>query len=187
MAVFDFGPTQLIFEVRGLPSTEFQGQKVGNVFHCEGGTIIGKQFFPKGKQEPVAIPAIQRGPGGSHFSNFVAAVRSRQQSDLNADILEGHRSSALCHLANMSYRLGESLPFNPQTKAFGDNREAYETLSRMEEHLGANQLTLADLKCRVGRKLTVDAASETLLADDEASRMLTREYRAPFVVPDKVS
>ncbi len=180
MAVFDFGATQLIFEVRGLPSTDYQGQKVGNIFHCEGGTIIGKQFFPTGKQEPVTIPAVQRGPGGSHFANFVAAVRSRQQSDLNADILEGHRSSALCHLANMSYRLGESLPFNPQTKALGDNHEAYETLARMEEHLGANQLKLAEMKCRVGRKLTVDPLSETLLADDEASRMLTREYRAPI-------
>ena len=28
------------------------------------------------------------------------------------------------------------VPFNPQTKAFGDNKEAYETLARMEEHLG---------------------------------------------------
>jgi predicted dehydrogenase len=186
IAVFDYGPTQLIFEVRGLPTEEYQGQKVGNIFHCEGGTIIGKQFFPKGSKEAVTIPAAARGPGGSHFGNFIAAIRSRQQSDLNADILEGHRSSALCHLANLSYRLGESLPFNPQTKAFGDNREAYETLGRMEEHLRTNKLVLDDMKCRIGRKLTVDAESETFLGDDEANRMLTREYRAPFVVPDKV-
>ena len=93
---------------------------------------------------------------------------------------------APCHLANISYRLGQPLPFNPQTKAFGDNREAYETLARMEEHLQANKLALADLKCRIGRKLTIDAASETLLGDDEASRLLTRQYRARFVVPDMV-
>ena len=42
---------------------------------------------------------------------------------------KGIYSSTLCHLANMSYRLGEEVPFNPQTKAFGDNREAYETLA----------------------------------------------------------
>jgi predicted dehydrogenase len=187
MAVFDFGPTQLIFEVRGLPSEEFQGQKVGNIFHCEGGTIIGKQFFPKGKQEGVPIPASSRGPWSSHFGNFVAAVRSRQTSDLNADILEGHRTSALCHLANISYRLGESLPFDPRTKAFGDNREAYETLARMEQHLEANQLPVADLKCHVGRKLAVDVDGETIVGDDEARALLSRAYRTPFVVPDKVA
>ena len=45
--------------------------------------------------------------GGDHFGNFIDAVRSRKHEDLNADILEGHLSSALCHLANISYRLGE--------------------------------------------------------------------------------
>ena len=50
---------------------------------------------------------------GDHFGNFIAAVRSRKTADLNADILEGHYSSALCHLANISYRLGEQVPFNP--------------------------------------------------------------------------
>src|SRR6185437_10194657 len=84
IAVFDYGPTQLIFEVRGLPTDEFQGQKVGNIFYCEEGTIIGKQFFPKSSgKEAVTIPAINRGPGGgNHFHNFVLAMRSRQQSDL---------------------------------------------------------------------------------------------------------
>ena len=44
--------------------------------------------------------------GGDHYGNFLKAVRSRKYEDLNADILEGHLSSALCHLGNISYRLG---------------------------------------------------------------------------------
>ena len=95
---------------------------------------------------------------GGHFGNFIAAVRSQKTSDLNADILEGHYSSALCHLANISYRLGEQVPFNTQTKAFGDNKDAYETLERMEEYLTEdNGLKLDGLDYRLGRKLTVDA------------------------------
>ena len=67
-------------------------------------------------------------------------MRSRKVEDLNADILEGHYSAALCHLANISYRLGQEVPFNKPTKAFGDDKEAYETLARMEEHLKDNKV-----------------------------------------------
>ena len=42
-----------------------------------------------------------------HFDNFLKAVRSRKHEDLNADIEEGHLSSALCHLGNICYRLGD--------------------------------------------------------------------------------
>jgi predicted dehydrogenase len=187
IAIFDYGDAQLIFEVRGLDTDDFHGQRVGNVFHCENGLVVGGKFYPKGSDEAEKIPAAARGPGGNHFGNFIAAVRSRQQSDLNADILEGHYSSALCHLANMSYRLGEKVPFNPQTKAFGDNKEAYETLARMEEHLSkTNGLKLEEMKYMLGRKLEVDAQNETIVGDDAANQMLSRQYRKPFVVPDKL-
>ena len=187
IAIFDYDDTQLIFEVRGLDTDDFHGQKVGNVFHCEKGIVVAGKFYPKGSDKGEPIPAAARGPGKGHFDNFIAAVRSRQQSDLNADILEGHYSSALCHLANMSYRLGEKVPFSPQTKAFGDNKEAYETLARMEEHLSkTNGLKSEEMQYMLGRKLVVDAKNETIVGDDAANQMLTRHYRKPFVVPDKV-
>jgi len=204
IVVFDYGDTQLIFEVRGLMTGSYHGQKIGNIYHLEEGSIAGNKFFPKGNTEGEPLPTVEvkRGPtaegrgeqtgrrggrGDSHFGNFIAAVRSRQTSDLNAPILEGHLSAALCHLGNMSYRLGELAPFNQQTKAFGDNKDAYETLARMEEHLAKdNGLKLDGLKYRVGRKLSVDAKRETIPDDAEAQKLLTRNYRPPFVVPDKV-
>lgn len=194
IAIFDFGPSQLIFEVRGLPTQSFRGQTVGNIFHCEEGDIVGNRFFPRGSTEGQPLPALRseiaRRPGGSdHFGNFIAAIRSGRREDLNADILEGHYSSALGHLANVSYRLGESAPFNPRTRAFGDNREAYETLERMEEHLArGNNLMLEGLTYRVGRKLDIDPRTETVTGPNaaEANRLLTRQYRHPFVVPDRI-
>ncbi|HZZ72774.1 MAG TPA: Gfo/Idh/MocA family oxidoreductase [Pirellulales bacterium] len=189
MAVFDYGDTQLIFEVRGLTKDKpsFHGQQVGNVYHYEGGVYAGGKFTPKDSDKPVALPKfdIKHGPGNGHFGNFIAAVRSHKKEDLNAEILEGHYSAALCHLANISYRLGEEVPFNPQTKAFGDNQEAYETLARLEEHLASNGVKLEATKYRLGRKLAFDAASEKFVGDDQANALLTRKYRAPFVVPDK--
>jgi len=190
VAVLDYGDAQIIFEVRGLKTDKFQGLDVGNIAHLEAGTIVRDQFFPKGsaKGEPLPQASSTRGPGGgNHFANFIAAVRSRQRSDLNAEILEGHYSAALCHLANISYRLGEAVPFDSKTKAFGDDKEAYETFARMEEHLsGTNGLKLAGQDYRLGRKLTIDAKTERFVDDPEADKLLTRNYRAPFVVPDKV-
>jgi predicted dehydrogenase len=188
VAVFDYGETQLIFEVRGLKTDAFRGEKIGNLYHCEEGTVIGNRYYPNGSDKPERIPSGRRGPGDGNFANFIAAVRSRKQEDLNADILEGHYSSALCHLANISYRLGELVPFNPKTKAFGDNKEAYETLARMEQHLsGTNGLKLDGMKYRLGRKLTIDSKTETIVGDAEASALLTRNYRVPFVVPENVA
>src|SRR5262249_30612928 len=180
IAVFDYGETQLIFEVRGLGTGGYFGQKVGNTYHLEEGVIAGSQFYPKGKNDPQPLPDVggepRRKGGSDHFAHFIAAVRAGDHTLLNADILEGHYSSALCHLANISYRLGEKVPFNPRTKAFGDNKEAYETLARMEEHLGASAgLKVAEATYQLGRKLVVDAKAETFVGDAEANKLLTRQ------------
>jgi predicted dehydrogenase len=203
ISVLDFGDTQLIFEVRGLktggldvgdgkliehgPDEKGKGEKVGNLFHLEAGTIVGSKFYPKGSDKPASLPEVEVPKReGDHFGNFISAVRSRNPQDLNADILEGHYSSALCHLANISYRLGEPQPFNQKTKAFGDNKAAYETLARTEEHLRANGLMLDGMTYQLGRKLSFDAQTEKFVDDSQANALLTRDYRAPFVVPDKV-
>jgi predicted dehydrogenase len=192
ISVMDYGDTQLIFEVRGLKTGKFQGEDVGNIAHLEAGTIVDGKFFPKGETKPVSLSSVvktevERGPGRGHFGNFIAAVRSRKVEDLNADILEGHYSAALCHLANISYRMGQEVPFNKPTKAFGDDKEAYETLGRMEEHLKENKVALDGLNYRLGRKLTFDATTESFVGDSEANQLLTRHYRAPFVVPDRLT
>ena len=65
-----------------------------------------------------------------HFRNFFAAVRSRKPSDLTAEILEGHMSSALCHLSNIAYRTGRTLAFDPAAERFVGDSEADALLTR---------------------------------------------------------
>ena len=193
ISVMDFGDAQLIFEVRGLKTGGYHGEKVGNIAHLEEGTLIGGKFYRKGSNQGESLSKLgikvepKRGPGKGHFGNFIAAVRSRKADDLNAEILQGHYSAALCHLANISYRLGTEVPFNKPAQAFGDDKEAAETLARMEEHLKDNGVALDGLDYRLGRKLTFDAATESFEGDAEANRLLTRAYRAPFVVPERVA
>jgi predicted dehydrogenase len=190
VAVFDYGPTQLIFEVRGLPTGGYRGQSIGNVFHLEEGVIAGHRFFPRGATQGEPLPAlpqpVTRGPGGrNHFANFIAAVRSGRREDLNADILEGHYSSALCHLANVSFRLGSVIPFDRRSSLFANEPHAVETLSRTAEHLQDRQVPLDDCNLQVGPRLELDTATESIRNNEPANRLLTRQYRAPFVVPDR--
>jgi predicted dehydrogenase len=207
ISIMDFGDAHLVFEVRGLQTPGFDGQKIGNIAYLDEGVITQKRmgrrneavFFPKGKSEPIPLadlvklygipdPAeVHRGPGAGHFGNFLAAMRSRRMYDLNADILEGHYSAALCHLANVSYRLGEDVPYRKAESAFGADKEARETLARMEAHLKEAAVPLDGLKHRLGRTLTFDAQTESFVGDAEANRLLTRAYRAPFVVPDRLA
>jgi hypothetical protein len=64
-----------------------------------------------------------------HRESFVKAVGSRRPEDVRGDILEGHLSSALCHLANVSYRVKRSLVFDPETESFPGDAEANALLS----------------------------------------------------------
>ena len=45
---------------------------------------------------------------------------------------------------------------------------------------------LANISYRLGRALHFDADTYCVMGDDEANRMFTRDYRKPFVVPEKV-
>ena len=190
MTIFDYGQTKLIFEVRGLPTNPYRGQTSGNTFHLEEGVIAGNnRFYPRNSDKTAPLPRVEtpaRRQGENHFANFIAAVNSHRIQDLNADILEGHYSASLCHLANISYRLGQDGPMTPRTRAFGDDKDASETLGRMEEHLRANKLNLQELRLRVGPRLPFDAANENFVNNAEANRLLTRNYRDGFVVPERV-
>ncbi|RUL87740.1 Gfo/Idh/MocA family protein [Tautonia sociabilis] len=189
IAVMDFGDTQLIFEVRGLPTKPYRGEMVGNILHFEEGVVAGGKFFPKGKGEgePLAKVEADRGPGDGNFGNFIAAVRSRKADDLNADILEGHVSSALCHLANISYRVGEPRSFDTIDQALGSDEAVRDAVDRMCEHLkDGNGLALDGMQYRLGRSLHFDGEAERFVDDAQANALLSREYRAPFVVPDSI-
>ena len=45
---------------------------------------------------------------------------------------------------------------------------------------------LANVSYRLGRELIFDGAEEKFVGDREADRMLTRKYREPYIVPERV-
>jgi predicted dehydrogenase len=193
MAVYEYGDVLLVFEVRGLVADKGHPSpfkfKVSNEYFTDEGVIRQGQFHPHkgGKPEPLARFDVRVNPGGP-FGSFLNAVRSRRVENLNADVEHGHYSAALCHLANISYRLGHLAPFNSKTQALGDNRQVVETFRNLQDNLRGVGVKLQETSYQLGRVLTLDAKAERFVGEGatEANPRLTRVYRKPFVVPERV-
>ena len=188
VVVHDYGDQSLVFEVRGLKTDRYKGAGVGVIFEGTDGYAVSSSYdggviFDKDAKE---VTKFLDGEDKYHFGNFLAAVRSRAMADLNADIEEGHLSSALCHLGNISYRLGSPMSADELDKTISTLKttdNAKDTLERTLAHLKDNGVAMAATKIQVGPVLPFDPATETFPGNDKANAMLTREYRKPFVVP----
>lgn len=149
LATYDYGGMEIVFEVRGLltgPEASAPlkgGNTVGNLFlGSEGWMWADGRTFQVFKGESNEQTMDERSAGGEdstvlHMKNFLDACRSRNHKELTAEIEIGAMSATLCHLANISYR--------------------------------------------VGRKLAWDDASKRFVNDGEANKLLTRDYRKPYV------
>ncbi len=198
IAWYDYGDCELIFETRGLDTDAYsidpagkdkqKEARIGVVFHCEGGTVVNPSytgavaFDPDGK-------VIQSfgGRAEDHFGNFLGAIRSGRHEDLACDIEEGHLSASLCHMGQISWRLGQKQPL-AQDKPFGDIAAANEAFDRMRAHLKEQKVLPDATQIQVGPLLTMDPKSERFTGNDKANGdlLMKREYRKPFVVPDEV-
>ena len=148
-SVFKYSDGKMLeFETRGRYSNSESGLSttVGNLFYGTEGylELNGDTWkaFRKREKEPFARSKPSGGPkeaetltgpeGAEHFTNFIDAIRSGKESDLNCSITEGHFSAALPHLANISHRLGRGLKFNGTTEKFVKDPEADAMLKRKE-------------------------------------------------------
>jgi predicted dehydrogenase len=197
LCVFDYGDSELIFEVRGLPSISpypgnLGGKKgsgfVGNIFYGEKGILVCPTYNSGVVLSP-DLQVVQKFSGGDdklHFENFVNAVRSGKREGLHCDITEGHLSAALCHLSNISYRLGKEVPLG-ELKQIAGGKEATDYLKGMVAHLEENKVDPTAI-AHAGPLLTIDPKTERFTGElkDKANPMLTREYRKGFEIKETV-
>jgi ribosomal protein L22 len=182
VGIFRFGDKTIVSETRGLKTAPFHPViKAMWFFYGSEGIIAETGLYdPEGK----LIRAFE-GQSVNHFANFLEAVRTRKRENLKAEILEGHQSSALCHLANISYRLGTKASIEEIQKRLGEfnaNAEAREDLERTRHYLAEAGVDLGKTPMTLGRHLRPDGDKEKFLDDPEADALLKREYRVPFVV-----
>jgi predicted dehydrogenase len=189
LAVYEYGDVKLVFELRGLvdkhPGFKL---KVLNEYYTAEGMIADGKFHPRngGTPEKLAQFDVKVTPGGA-WGSFLHAVRSRRVEDLNADVEHGHYSSALCHLANISYRLGEKVSFDQKYRALSDTQEVAQSFESMRANLEAANVSLSQTKYQLGRVLEFDPVREHFVGtgSEQANPFLTRDYRAPYIVPEQ--
>jgi predicted dehydrogenase len=183
VCVFDFGDKTIVAETRGLKTAPFRPEyKGGTIFEGTNGIIAGSSLFDlDGK-----LVSTFEGKNTSHFANFLSVVRSRKREDLKAEILEGHQSTALCHIGNISWRLGRAAPPSELREELGKlkvHEDVLETLDRTLQHLRDNKINPEKPKLTLGPLLHLDPEREAFLNNPQANAFLTRKYRAPFIVP----
>ncbi len=200
IAVLDYAAAPLIFEVRGLPEkagmenmSHYRGVRIGIVIDCENGSFVGGAgggwIYDRDNKK---VKQFSSTGGDDHVPNFIRTVRSRNNSELKADILEGHVSSALCHLGNISYRLGTQFSLAEIQEKVKDRADVSEALSRFADHLTANGVDMAQAKPVLGATLGLVPAEERFASSKEydlesfGNGLLTRSYRQPFVLPEQV-
>jgi hypothetical protein len=190
--VLDYGPKTLVFETRGLTKVPFKKLKdidIGVIFEGTDGYVVmdsyttGHAFDKDGKK----MESFSGGAYPMHHANFIKAVRSRKKEDLNCDVAEGVRSASLVHMGNISYRLGEKVPPEEivnRLKGVKLSDNAQDTLDRVIEHLGSNDVTIDSSNMfQCGNVLRFNPDTVAFTSNAKANEMLSREYRAPFVVP----
>jgi predicted dehydrogenase len=125
----------LVFEVRHWMTNHEAGMgESGSSPNTVGTIVYGPKGYvaiwdeDNGRYNSFLGKEQQPGPSGkdqgNNWANFIAAVRSRKPSDLNAPITEGAISTMLVHLANISYRVGRTLYFDPETYSCKGDAEA---------------------------------------------------------------
>ena len=163
VSVHDYGDKRLVFEVRGLSTQPLRGASVGVIFEGTDGFVVMTSYSSGAAFDLEGNKVAEFTGGGDHYGNFVEAVRNRKPETLNADILEGHLSSALCHLGNISYRLGDTISAAEVKQRLAEDEEASETLARFTDHLEENGVKLSETPVQFGPKLDIDPVAESFV------------------------
>jgi predicted dehydrogenase len=197
VVLHDYAKAPLIFETRGLPRSkeaqanwgesmdDFRGSRVGVVVQCEGGHVLSTSDYATVRAFDRDGQEIESFHGdGDHMANFLDAVRSRKRSELKADVLEGHLSSALCHTGGISHQLGEPQSASDILASIKDNALLQDSVERMFAHLRSNEVNIDGPVVTQGVLLEMDPAKERFTNNDAANEMLRRQDRRQFAVPE---
>ncbi|MFM7184317.1 MAG: hypothetical protein ACKO4Z_06040 [Planctomycetota bacterium] len=109
-------------------------------------------------------------------------MKSRRHEDLHLDIEDGHLSSALAHLGNVSWTLGEPVPLGTRPTLGADDPRVRASLDTFATYLTDNGVDLSKTKLSLGRELVLDPRTEKA-TDAEANQLFTREYRKGYELP----
>jgi predicted dehydrogenase len=166
----DFGDAEMTFDVRNLPTPPegLAGMRgpnyVGNIFFGSGGFLI---------------------VDGGGFQIYKSTA-----GDISGDAARGAGAGSRERYEKGEEGKSDGQDTVPHMKNFLDAvRSRDHTKLNAEIEIGARSAAfchLANIAYRVGRTLRMSDATGRFLGDEEANAMMTRHYRAPYVVPEEV-
>jgi predicted dehydrogenase len=193
VTIFQWDDAVLISDVRGLPvkapvtyglplAGGFKGPC--NVWYGTEGFAVAEGYSGGAAYDLEGNPLgkWQGGDYAQHFANFIGAVKSRDHRDLHLDVEDGHLSSALAHLGNVSWALGEAVPAGTRASLAADDPRVQATWESFEAHLAEHPIDFSVTRLTLGRELTIDPQTETT-SDPQATPLFTREYRKGYELP----
>jgi predicted dehydrogenase len=191
-ALAEFSNGQYVFfNVRNVNHEGYQ-REVTNRFYFEDGGILrdGEYESVNGSQaRNVPITDVRQTPGGNWVS-FISACRANDPKMANGNMHDAHYSCTLGHLMNISYRLGEKVPFNAKAGRFGDNALAYDEFMKVHD-IATDGMGIPQNGAEyiVGPWLKFDGKEEHFVGDSsvEANRLLADPRRAEFDIPSPKS
>jgi predicted dehydrogenase len=210
LVIYDYASAPILFEVRSFPRTakaaamdDFRalsrkgiklhracpgaGPHNGNIVVCENGWVdLGTLTVHDLDGKAVRKFTDQEKPNPN--LNFIKALRSGKESDLRTGIENGHLSTSICHMGNISHRVGKAASREEANELIGKDEVVLDALGRMQEHLRIHGIKLDQEKLIVGPKLTMDTAAERFTGPwaEQANQFVKRSYREPYVIRDQI-
>jgi predicted dehydrogenase len=191
---YDFKPIPVYFELRNQPHAKgdpamdhISGCRVGLQVKCRDGYFAG--FSTGGwvyDNDGKRVQQFKSDGGGGHHQNFIDAVRGRKPEMIAATPSHGHIAAGLCHLGNISHRLGQAAEGAEISTAVKGVPQLEDGFARMQEHLLLNQVDVKKTPRMLGPWLTIDPKTERFTGDraDEANAMLKKPYRQGFEIKE---
>ena len=128
-ATFDFGDKGIIWEGQSCAPRGFENSSFGVTFYGEKGCLAvagsSARIYDLKDKLVRELSGNQKELfqyDSLHFGNFVEGIRNGES--LRAEIGEGQKSTMLCHLANIAWRSGHTLQFDPEKRQIVGDRKA---------------------------------------------------------------
>jgi predicted dehydrogenase len=160
-ATFDFGELPVVWQHRTWGEANDPKYPWGATLYGDRGTlkvdVHHYEFFPLGKTEPT-------------LSGKALYEEDKYPEDKTEKDLERHVASAIRrHMQDFLNAIGT------RGKPVADIEQG---------HISTASCILANLSMKVGRSLTWDSAKQQIVGDDEANKLLRRQYRQPWEHPE---
>jgi hypothetical protein len=158
-ATFDFGNLQVVWTHRAWGDPPDPKYPWGATFYGDKGTlkasVMGYDFVPRGGGQPEHADVTYE------LEQFPEDKTEKDLERHVAPAIRGHMKDLLTNIQSRGTPVA-------------DIEQGY---------ISTTACILANLSDKLGRSITWDHAQGKVVGDDEANRLLTRPYRAPWVHP----